>query len=45
MDGAADQAAAHAGSSGNKDLFSSVLGAITQKQGSLEKEDIDEEGE
>lgn len=45
MDGAADQAAAHAGSSGSKDLFSTVLGAITEKQGHLEKEDIDEQGE
>lgn len=44
MDGAADKAAEHAGSSGSKDLFSSVLGAITEKKGSLEKEDIDEEG-
>ncbi|KAK3175751.1 hypothetical protein K4F52_010020 [Lecanicillium sp. MT-2017a] len=43
MDGAADKAAEHAGSSGSKDLFSSVLGAITEKKGSLEKEDIDEE--
>lgn len=44
MDGAADQAAAHAGSSGSKDLFSTVLGAITEKQSHLEKEDIDEQG-
>ncbi|KAF3802884.1 hypothetical protein GCG54_00000251 [Colletotrichum gloeosporioides] len=40
---AAHQASRHAGSSGDADLFSTVLGALTQKKGQLANEDIDED--
>lgn len=41
--GAAEHATRHAGSSGNRDLFSSLLGALTQKKQSLADEDVDED--
>ncbi|KAK1702901.1 hypothetical protein BDP67DRAFT_585014 [Colletotrichum lupini] len=40
---AANEASRHAGSHGDTDLFSSVLGALTQKKGQLRNEDIDED--
>ena len=40
---AKEEAANRAGSSGSSDMFSNIIGAIGQKKGSLEKEDIDEE--
>ncbi|KAI8275431.1 hypothetical protein K4K60_008682 [Colletotrichum sp. SAR11_57] len=40
---AAHQASRHAGSSGDADLLSTVLGALTQKKGQLANEDIDED--
>ncbi|KAK1969421.1 hypothetical protein LZ32DRAFT_410621 [Colletotrichum eremochloae] len=40
---AANEASRHAGSHGDKDLFSSVLGALTQKKTQLRDEDIDED--
>ncbi|KAI4861969.1 hypothetical protein F4820DRAFT_431918 [Hypoxylon rubiginosum] len=41
--GASEHASRHAGSSGDSDLFSSLLGALTQKKQSLAEEDVDEE--
>ncbi|KAI1392850.1 uncharacterized protein F4822DRAFT_143148 [Hypoxylon trugodes] len=41
--GAAEHANRHAGDSGNSDLFSNLLGALTQKKQSLADEDVDEE--
>ncbi|KAI0103487.1 hypothetical protein F4814DRAFT_98705 [Daldinia grandis] len=41
--GAAEHASRHAGSSGDRDLFSSLLGALTQKKQSLADEDVDED--
>ncbi|KAF3057285.1 beta-flanking protein [Daldinia childiae] len=41
--GAAEHASRHAGSSGDSDLFSSLLGALTQKKQSLAEEDVDED--
>ncbi|KAI2628001.1 hypothetical protein GGS26DRAFT_560688 [Hypomontagnella submonticulosa] len=43
MRGAAEHASRHAGSSGDTDLFSSLLGALTQKKQSLADEDVDED--
>ncbi|KAK2030192.1 hypothetical protein LX32DRAFT_638388 [Colletotrichum zoysiae] len=40
---AASEASRHAGSHGDKDLFSSVLSALTQKKTQLRNEDIDED--
>ncbi|GKT64454.1 beta-flanking protein [Colletotrichum tofieldiae] len=40
---AANEASRHAGSHGDTDLFSSVLGALTQKKTQLRNEDIDED--
>ncbi|KAF9870259.1 hypothetical protein CkaCkLH20_12345 [Colletotrichum karsti] len=40
---AAHQASRRAGSSGDSDLFSTVLGALTQKKNQLQDEDIDED--
>ncbi|KAK2004799.1 hypothetical protein LX36DRAFT_706095 [Colletotrichum falcatum] len=40
---AANEASRHAGSHGDKDLFSSVLSALTQKKTQLRNEDIDED--
>ncbi|KAL2756583.1 hypothetical protein ACRALDRAFT_1062314 [Sodiomyces alcalophilus JCM 7366] len=40
---AASEATRQAGSHGDNDLFSSVLGALGQKKGQVEKEDIDED--
>ncbi|OTB05646.1 hypothetical protein M426DRAFT_319632 [Hypoxylon sp. CI-4A] len=41
--GAAEHASRHAGSSGDNDLFSNLLGALTQKKQSLANEDVDED--
>ncbi|XXH05523.1 white collar 2 type of transcription factor [Hypoxylon texense] len=41
--GASEHASRHAGSSGDTDLFSNLLGALTQKKQSLAEEDVDEE--
>ncbi|KAI8965401.1 hypothetical protein F5Y11DRAFT_9231 [Daldinia sp. FL1419] len=41
--GAAEHATRHAGNSGSSDLFSSLLGALTQKKQSLADEDVDED--
>ncbi|KAI2622542.1 hypothetical protein GGR54DRAFT_68623 [Hypoxylon sp. NC1633] len=43
MRGAAEHASRHAGSSGDTDLFSGLLGALTQKKQSLASEDVDED--
>ncbi|KAI2641138.1 hypothetical protein GGS21DRAFT_358277 [Xylaria nigripes] len=42
-DRAAEHASRHAGDSGNRDLFSSLLGALNKKKKTLADEDIDEE--
>lgn len=42
---AKEQADKHAGSSGNSDLFSSIISAIGQKKNRLAEEDLDEEGQ
>ncbi|KAI1414014.1 hypothetical protein F5Y13DRAFT_159555 [Hypoxylon sp. FL1857] len=41
--GAEEHATRHAGSSGSSDLFSGLLGALTQKKQSLAHEDVDED--
>ncbi|KAI0178893.1 hypothetical protein GGR52DRAFT_278554 [Hypoxylon sp. FL1284] len=41
--GASEHASRHAGGSGDSDLFSGLLGALTQKKQSLAEEDVDEE--
>lgn len=41
--GAAEHATRHAGESGSSDLFSSLLGALTQKKQALKEEDVDED--
>ncbi|KAH9906566.1 hypothetical protein F4778DRAFT_726602 [Xylariomycetidae sp. FL2044] len=41
--GAAEHASRHAGSSGDSDLFSNLLGALGQKKQSLSAEDVDED--
>lgn len=41
--GASEHATRHAGSSGSSDLFSNLLGALTQKKQSLANEDVDED--
>ncbi|KAM0342077.1 hypothetical protein ACHAPU_009690 [Fusarium lateritium] len=43
FDSAKDEADHKAGSSGDKDLFGSILGALGQKQNKLADEDLDEE--
>ncbi|KAF4340585.1 beta-flanking [Fusarium beomiforme] len=45
FDNAKEEAHQKAGSSGDKDLFGSILGALGQKQNKLANEDLDEEGE
>lgn len=45
LDNAKEEAHQKAGSSGDKDLFGSILGALGQKKGKLAEEDLDEEGE
>lgn len=42
--GAAEHASRQAGSSGDSDFFSTLLGAVSQKKGRLAEEDVDEEG-
>ena len=42
---AADRASEQAGSSGDSDFFSSLLGALGEKKEQLANEDVDEEGE
>lgn len=44
FDNAKEEAHQKAGSSGDKDLFGSILGALGQKQNKLADEDLDEEG-
>ncbi|OTA91154.1 hypothetical protein M434DRAFT_397412 [Hypoxylon sp. CO27-5] len=41
--GASEHATRHAGSSGSSDLFSNLLGALTQKKQTLANEDVDED--
>ncbi|KAI0881204.1 uncharacterized protein GGS22DRAFT_172652 [Annulohypoxylon maeteangense] len=41
--GASEHASRHAGSSGSSDLFSSLLGTLTQKKHSLASEEVDED--
>ncbi|KAI1451957.1 hypothetical protein F4805DRAFT_449239 [Annulohypoxylon moriforme] len=41
--GASEHASRHAGSSGSSDLFSSLLGSLTQKKHSLASEEVDED--
>ncbi|KAI0895773.1 hypothetical protein F4806DRAFT_69098 [Annulohypoxylon nitens] len=41
--GASEHASRHAGSSGSSDLFSGLLGALSQKKSSLASEDVDED--
>ncbi|KAF4451075.1 beta-flanking protein [Fusarium austroafricanum] len=43
FDNAKEEASQKAGSSGDKDLFGSILGALGQKQSKLADEDLDEE--
>ncbi|KAI1338756.1 hypothetical protein F5Y15DRAFT_97388 [Xylariaceae sp. FL0016] len=43
MSSAAEHASRHAGSSGDSSLFSTLIGALGQKKGSLANEDLDEE--
>ncbi|KAF4978945.1 hypothetical protein FZEAL_4742 [Fusarium zealandicum] len=43
VDNAKEEASKNAGSSGDKDLFSSILGSLGQKQDKLANEDLDEE--
>ncbi|KAM0441015.1 hypothetical protein ACHAPT_000320 [Fusarium lateritium] len=43
FDHAKEEASKNAGSSGDKDLFSSILGSLGQKQNKLASEDLDEE--
>ena len=45
MNNAAEEASRQAGDSGDTDLFSSVLGAITQNKQQIANQDLDEEGE
>lgn len=40
---AADQAAQHAGSHGDKDLFSGIVGALTQNRASVQQQGLDED--
>ncbi|KAI1844777.1 hypothetical protein JX266_009005 [Neoarthrinium moseri] len=40
---ASEHASRHAGSSGDSSLFSSLLGALTEKKGRLAEEDVDED--
>lgn len=42
--GAAEHASRHAGDSGDSSLFSTLLGALTQKKQSLADQDVDEDG-
>lgn len=42
---AADHAASRAGSSGNADMFKSVLGSLMSQKDEVGKDDIDEDGE
>ena len=44
FDAAKDEAAKHAGSSGDKDMFSNILSLVGQKQHKIAEEDVDEEG-
>lgn len=41
---AANQAASRAGSSGNSDMFKSVLGSLMSNKDDVGKDDIDEDG-
>ncbi|KAK6949215.1 hypothetical protein Daesc_009289 [Daldinia eschscholtzii] len=43
LHGAAEHASRHAGDSGDNDLFSNLLGALTKKKQSLADEDVDED--
>ena len=43
LSGAEDTAQHHAGSSGDKDLFSSILSSVSGKESQLQDEDVDEE--
>ncbi|KAL9948585.1 hypothetical protein D7B24_000931 [Verticillium nonalfalfae] len=40
---AADQAAQHAGSHGDKDLFSGIVGSLTQNKSSVQQQGVDED--
>jgi len=42
--GAAEQASKHAGDSGDRDLFSSIISALGDKKQALASEDVDEQG-
>lgn len=44
LQGAAEHASRHAGSSGDSSMFSNLLGSLSQNKGRLANEDVDEDG-